>query len=370
MRKHRLVTGIATALTMAIAPVGFAAARQVERVEVLPAHLSILPVQVHGRVERKGDEFVRQWPGSYFETVFEGAAAFFKIGPGEVGLHVLVDGRMIDTLVRPAPGLYRIDGLPRGRHELRVEVASESQAGPTALGPFYAAQRSVATSPRRRARQIEFIGDSHTVGYGVTSATRECTQDDVWRTTDTSRGFGALLARRYGADYEINAISGRGVVRNYNGFAADTLPDAYPYTVFDRRSRAAEPEWHPQVIVVALGTNDFTTPLHTGETWATRATLHADYEAKYVSFVQSLRARNPKALIVLWATDLADGEIETEVAKVVHLLRSSGEQRLAYVPVNGLSFTGCNAHPSLADQKVIAERIAGAIDTQIGAWGG
>jgi lysophospholipase L1-like esterase len=292
----------------------------------------------------------------------------FTIGSGEVGLHVIVDGREIDALVRPAPGVYRIDGLPGGRHDLRIEVASESQAGPTRLGPFYAAQPAVMTPPPARARQIEFIGDSHTVGYGVMSAKRECTQDEVWRTTDTSRGFGSLLAHRYGADYEINAISGRGVVRNYNGFAADTLPDAYPYTVFDRQSRATDPNWHPQVIVVALGTNDFTTPLHAGEKWASRDALHADYEGRYVRFVHSLRARNPGALIVLWATDLADGEIEAEVTKVVARLRASGERRLAYVPVNGLAFTGCNAHPSLADQQAIAERIARAIDAQPNAW--
>jgi lysophospholipase L1-like esterase len=367
--KHRLVAGIATVLTMAMAPVGFAAAQRVERVEAMPADLSILPVRVHGRVERAGDERVRQWPGSYFEAAFDGATVLFTIGSGEVGLHVMVDGRAIDTLVRPAPGVYRVDGLPRGRHDLRIEVASESQAGPTRLGAFYAPRRTAAPSPQARARQIEFIGDSHTVGYGVTSAKRACTQDEIWRTTDTSRGFGALLARRYGADYEVNAISGRGVVRNYNGFAADTLPEAYPYTLFDRRSRAVERDWHPGVIVVALGTNDFTTPLHTGEKWTTRDALHADYEARYVSFVQALRARNPKALIVLWATDLADGEIQAEVAKVVALLRAAGEQRLAYVPVNGLSFTGCNAHPSLADQTVIAERIAGAIETQGSGWG-
>lgn len=368
MTKHRLVAGIATMLTMAMAPVGSAAAQRVERVAEMPAHLSILPVRVHGRVERKGDALVRQWPGSYVETAFDGASALFTIGAGEVGLHVIVDGREIDTLVRPAPGVYRIDGLPGGRHELRIEIASESQAGPTRLGPFYAAQRATITLPPARARQIEFVGDSHTVGYGVTSAKRECTQDEVWRTTDTSRGFGALLAHRYGADYEINAISGRGIVRNYNGFAADTLPDAYPYTVFDRQSRATDPDWHPQVIVVALGTNDFTTPLHAGEPWATRDALHADYEARYVRFVQSLRARDPGALIVLWATDLADGEIAAEVTKVVAKLRASGERRLAYVPVNGLAFTACNAHPSLADQKVIADRIAGAIDTQADAW--
>src|SRR6185312_14756892 len=108
--------------------------------------------------------------------------------------------------------------------------------------------------------QIEFIGDSHTVGYGNTSRTRECTQDDVWKTTDNSQSFGPLIAGHYAADYQINAISGRGIVRNYNGTPGDTLPVAYPYVLFDKKEEYSDPHWKPQIIVISLGTNDFSTP--------------------------------------------------------------------------------------------------------------
>lgn len=310
----------------------------------------------------------RQWPGSYFETAFNGRAVLFQVGPGEVALHVLVDGTQVDTLVKPLPGMYRVAGLAPGRHELRLEVASESQARPTMFGGFFAEAETIASPLASRSRAIEFIGDSHTVGYGNTSTKTDCTQDEVWETTDTSRAFGPALARRYGADYEVNAISGRGVVRNYNGFAADKLPEAYPFTLFDKSSRADEPGWRPQVIVIALGTNDFTTPLHAGEKWATRDELHTDFETTYVRFVQSLRARNPNALIVLWATNMAEGEIETEAAKVAAALRASGDTLVDYVPVNGLSFSGCHAHPSLADETVIANRIAAVIDAHGDTW--
>jgi lysophospholipase L1-like esterase len=362
------MTGLVAAVTMMAVAAKSAPEPAVVRVATAPAGLVTLPAKVHGRFQRDGDQYVRQWPGSYVETAFRGSAALFRVGAGEVALHVVVDERTVTTLVKPAPGLYRVTGLSRGRHALRVEVASESQAGPTKFGPFYAERGSIAAPRADRARQIEFIGDSHTVGYGVTSAKRECSQDEVWATTDTSRGFAARLARLYGADYEINAISGRGVVRNYDGFAATKLPEAYPFALLDGRDRASQPDWHPQVIVIALGTNDFTTPLHPGERWASREALHADYEATYLRFVQSIRARNPHALIVLWATDMADGEIEAEVTKVVAALRASGEHRLAYVPVDGLSFTGCNSHPSLADQMVIADRIRATIDAHADSW--
>lgn len=310
----------------------------------------------------------RQWPGTYFETAFTGRTALFRVGPGDVALHVLVDGVPVNTLIKPAPGLYRVAGLTPGRHMLRLEVASESQAGPTQLGGFFAGAGTTAAPLTRRLRAIEFIGDSHTVGYGNTSPKTACTQDEIWATTDTSRAFGPTLARRYGADYAVNAISGRGVVRNYNGFAAPTLPEAYPFPLFDRQGQVNTPDWHPQVIVIALGTNDFTTPLHAGEHWATRDALHADFEATYVRFVQGLRTRNPRALILLWATDMAKGEIATEAAKVAATLRAAGDTRVDFVPVNGLSFSGCNAHPSLPDETVIADRIAAAIDARRDVW--
>jgi len=325
-----------------------------------------LPIRVGGRAIRRGTaaapDYQRQWPGSYFETAFSGTAIYLKIGPGDVILHVLVDDQPPVPLIKPKPGLYLLDGLSPGPHRLRVEVVTEGQAGPSSFGGFYPATGTKAMRLRARARQIEFIGDSHTVGYGNTSPSRQCTADQVWATTDTSRGIAGLIARRYGADYQVNAISGRGVVRNYGGFAADTLPMAYPFVLFDKAQRYSDAGWRPQFIVIALGTNDFSTPLKAGERWATRDALHADYEANYVRFIQDLRRRNPQARFVLWATDLADGEIDAEVRKVVDTLRAAGERRIDYVPVRGLAMTGCDHHPSTADDRTIADALSKAID--------
>ncbi len=326
-----------------------------------PADARPVPMRIVGRVEPVGDDLRRQWPGTRFETAFRGTAILFRVGAGEVILSVTTDDAPPVRMVRPAPGWYRIGGLRAGDHRVRVEVVSESQSGPTAFGGFHADQGTRALRVAAPARAIEFIGDSHTVGYGNLSPMRSCTAAQIWETTDTSAGIAGLLGRKYGADVRVHAISGRGVVRNYDGFAADTLPVAYPYTLFDRRTRAADRGWSPQLIVIALGTNDFTTPLKSGEPWKDRAALHAAYEERYVTFVRDLRARHPKAFFVLWATDLANGEIDAEVRKVADRLRAGGERRLAYVPVTGLAMTGCDYHPSAADDRVIADALAGVV---------
>lgn len=327
-----------------------------------------LPLHIGGRVERTADGYKRQWPGTYFETAFRGRSLFLKIGEGDVILRVSVDAALIAKLVKPKPGLYRIEGLSGGRHSVRVDVVSESQAAPTVFGGFFASRDTRPLPFPDRARQIAFIGDSHTVGYGNISAKRECTEAEVWATTDTSLGVPAVTARRYGADYQVDAISGRGIVRNYNGMPGDTVPEAYPYTLFDKATRNADTGWHPQLIVIALGTNDFTTPLRPGEPWATRDALHAAYEARYVAFVKQLRARDPAAHVLLWATDMANGEIAAEVAKVTAMLKASGERNVAFVPVTGLAFSGCHAHPSTIDDGRIATALSGYIDAHPEIW--
>ena len=188
-------------------------------------------------------------------------------------------------------------------------------------------------------------------------------------TTDSSQGFGPRLAKRYEADYRINAISGRGVVRNYNGFKAATLPEAYRVTLFDSDASPVAQLWSPQVIVIALGTNDFTTALHDGEKWTSRAALHADYERTYLTFLRQLRATYPKAYFIVWATDMAGGEIEGEALKVVEARRAGGDARISFVPFDKLNFGACHSHPTLADDALIATSLARIIDSQPGIWG-
>jgi lysophospholipase L1-like esterase len=316
------------------------------------------------------DEYEYQWPGTYFDAAFAGTEIYFGVGTNHEILHVIVDEETPLVLVNPSSGLYRVSGLENKSHSVSVLVVTESQDAPNIFKGFGITAGEKALAPPKHSRQIEFIGDSHTVGYGDTSPKRECTVDEVWATTDDSQAFGALTANHYHADYQINAISGRGIVRNYGGGPGDTVPIAYPYLLFDKKQLYTDATWKPQIIVIALGTNDFSTPLNPGERWKTREELHADYEATYVRFLQSLRERNPDAYIILWATDMADGEIESEVQKVVERAKAAGERKIAFIPIDHLPFAGCHFHPSLAGHRTIRDRLVQFIDSNPTIWQG
>jgi lysophospholipase L1-like esterase len=333
---------------------------------VVEGPLTPLPYHVGGRAvcvagEAASQECTRQWPAGYFETAFTGERVVLSIGAGQASYKVSVDGATREYLRKPAAGVVAIGGLSHGAHIIRVDVISETQSEPSTFLGFFAPEGVEAASLPQRTRRIEFIGDSLTVGYANTSTTRECSDNDVWDTTDTSLSYGALLGARFNADYRINAISGRGVVRNYDGFIGDSLIQAYDYTLFNHDTREDDAAWRPDTIVIALGGNDFSTQLHEGERWADRDALRADYTRTYAAFLTRLRAAHPDALIVVWSLDQEGGEIESQVGPLVARLQSEGFQRLTYAPLRNLSMNACHWHPTAADDRAIADHIAAAI---------
>lgn len=359
--------GLTSILSLVLCAAGAACAQSLHvspASEGLEATRQPLALHVGGRVLLEDGVYVSQWPGTYFETAFSGREAFFRAGEGDVHLRVTVDGKAI-SMLRPGSGLQRIGGLSDGDHSLRIDVISEHQTAAIRFAGFLGTPaRQIKVAPR--ARQIEFIGDSHTVGYANTSLERNCSAATVWETTDTAAGIAGLVAARYDADYQVNAISGRGVVRNYDGMDEDTLPQAYPFVLFDKQIWYADADWRPQVIIVALGTNDFSTALKPGERWASRDELTADYETAYAAFLRGLRLRAPKARILVWGAD--GSEMAAASRRVVARLSDEGDTHIAFVPVVGMNLEACDWHPDLADDRVVATALQAVLDTDMGVW--
>ncbi|WP_066800486.1 SGNH/GDSL hydrolase family protein [Sphingomonas soli] len=303
-----------------------------------------IPAHAPGRVSTDG-RF--GWPGVYFEGRFKGADVTVRVETGGEPVRVLVDGAVRATLAEAKPSEFSVTGLAPGEHIVRLEKVTESQSG----GPRFLgfSTKGNAMPARPRARQIEFIGDSHSVGYGNTSPTRECDADRVRATTDTQLAFGPLAARALNADYRVIAYSGYGIVRNYSGrMPGENLPFLYPRAVpGDAAAAAPDPAWRPRVIVINLGTNDFSTALKPGEAWPDEGALHADYRAKYADFIRALKHVQPQARFVLMAPD----RFAADVAAVAKVTGAS----LLNVPA--LELTGCNWHPSLKDHRAMADLV-------------
>jgi lysophospholipase L1-like esterase len=210
-----------------------------------------------------------------------------------------------------------------------------------------------ALPPQPKPLRIEFIGDSYTVGYGNRSPRRECTRDEVHDLTDTQQAFGPLLAKRLNADYRVHAYSGFGIIRNYAGGSPESsLPTIYPRLKPDTPlpTFTTQDGWRPDVVVINLGTNDFSTPLKAEERWKSDAELKSAYTRKYVEFTRDLQRHYPRARFILMSSDAFLSEVRQVAAE---LGRRKPAPRVVHF--SGLDLLGCDWHPSQSDHKLLAD---------------
>ena len=324
-----------------------------------------LPVHVGGRtMDQAGGALGFGWPGIYFESRFRGTSITVRLDAPADHLRLLVDGEEKLLFKGPGPVETTLRGLSDGDHVARLEKLTETQSGGSSFRGFFPGRGTRALPTRPRTRAIEFIGDSYTVGYGNTSTTRQCTPKEIHERTDTQQAFGALVAKRIDADYRIFAYSGFGIVRNYaGGVPALSLPAIYSRArpSDGAPSAAADGAWRPQLIVINLGTNDFSTPLKPGERWADQAALRTAWRAAYVEFVRKLRLRHPQARFILMGSDAFFGEVR-QVADTL----GGGVTAIRF---DGLDLGGCDWHPSLADHRRLAELVADTAE-QLHVWPG
>ncbi len=169
-------------------------------------------------------------------------------------------------------------------------------------------------------------------------------------------GYAALTAAAFDADFQLVAISGRGVVRNYGGEQAIHMPaliDAalpdHPEFVWDQR------QFKPDLVVVHLGTNDFSTALP-----------GPDFVPAYISLLKALHERYPKAhLVSAYGPEDKTAAIPAIKEAVANYNATrSGAAEFVYLPpaTSGRIF-GCDWHPGLDTDKAMAAALIAKVST-------
>ena len=164
----------------------------------------------------------------------------------------------------------------------------------------------------------------------------------------------------------VNAVSGRGLVRNYANIVPEwTLETLYDYTMMGVPEQDANTErwdferFHPQVVVVFVGINDFQ-----GEP------PYADvgkFKQAYVKLLDRLRALHPgvKFLLVAtktWPNDDLGGVVEGIYNDQV----AAGKTDILYKFVYTEN-TALHGHPSENSQKELANTLRPLV-ARLGGW--
>jgi lysophospholipase L1-like esterase len=223
------------------------------------------------------------------------------------------------------------------------------------LGMRLAAGQSFMSAPLARDRCIEVLGDSLSVGYGAEAAEVHCT--DLPSFENSSVAWPRLVAEALGAETQILAYSGYGVLRNYGDKetrSKEAFPYFYPRTVLaEKQGLWDRSRFKPQVALCFLGTNDYSTkPVPSAE----------DFVAAYRALLAQARMeRGDLPILCLCAND--ERSLQKRVQEAV------AQEQEAGLPTQFLSLPGaksgefgCDGHP----KAVVHQRWAALISPKLG----
>lgn len=315
-------------------------------------------VRMVGRYERVGPGRVRYgWPGAGLRVRFHGTALWLLMDDHAWFHDVRVDGKEPERLsTHPGPRRYAVvEGLPDGEHTVVIRRRTEGHLGPTDVIDVETDGRLLpAPAP---ALRMEVLGDSITAGYGDEGSSRYCKFSP--KTENFFRTYAGLAAAAVGAEASAIAWSGKGVARNYGGDTKEpTLPAIYERSVPTEPGSRWVDEAPTDVVVINLGTNDFSTEADpTAE----------EFVAAYVAMLEAVRARHPHAPILCTVAPLLrDDEravVETYIDQALALRRHAGDASLRRIDLHEEPRGwGCDWHPSAATHAAMAERLVPALE--------
>ena len=275
--------------------------------------------------------------------------------------------------------------LDDGEHDLVLAKRSESNfAAVHFAGLKLDAGKGLSRIPTARSeRRIEVIGDSYSVGYGdeyptanLVNETRPyvqassggaCSDEQFHAYTNSGAAYAHALASVLGAEVHLNAYSGLGMERNYNGNTAyNSFPGYYGRVLQHDETVKYDPNvWHPQLMVIMLGTNDYSMLLNGGEIYADDAALNAAYRASYHAFLHKQRELHPGIKFIVGGTPLdinvAGNKQMDQAQLVIDEERAAGNNDVVFFKFANLSGYGCAWHPGWKLQKDWARQIANVV---------
>ncbi|MTH79813.1 SGNH/GDSL hydrolase family protein [Paracoccus aestuariivivens] len=326
--------------------------------------LTPVPALVTGRASggAKG-ALMQEWPGFHAEARFHGTMVTVRFADTVNRWRIQIDDGHTSVIELSRPGVndLRIRGMPEGEHHIRVEKISESSM-PTSFGGIFVDEGSQALpAPDARPKLIEFIGDSDTVGFANTALRRDCTEEEVFSATDTSRSFGPQVAHALDADFRMVARSGIGLVRNYEGVSPQaTMTTRYPLALPSEPSATRLADRKADIVVTALGSNDFGSSFTDNEQWSDKDTLSRDFGTALIGFLRDRVRENPGALQVLLAFGEYGDPLVMPYLRAESALKSDGA-RAVLVTLPKLQRNACLWHPSALDHELIAKQLLAAV---------
>jgi lysophospholipase L1-like esterase len=325
-------------------------------------------IQYIGRVNVSHPKSVFfDWPGVYICAAFEGTSCSVRLKNHKLENYhneyaVIIDQYAPRLLTTDTSLIYQVatglsDSIP---HTIMIQKRTEALAGSGEFQGFILDEgKSLLPPLPRPKRRIEFIGNSITCGYGVESENPDCHFSA--ETENACLSYAAITARALQADYALVAYSGRGVVRNYgdsNKTSSNTMPVLYDRTCFsDSITKWNFARWIPQVVVLNLGTNDYSTQPFPDSTV---------FQDAYAQLLHRVRSLYPGVTMFCICGPMIGEPCVRYIKEVVLQEQKRGRDKDAFfIEVKESALTdsdwGCDHHPNIQGMSKIADILVSTI---------
>lgn len=244
-------------------------------------------------------------------------------------------------------------------HILRIYKATEASNGMVILTQIEAAGLKAVNQSSKK--KIEFIGNSITAGMANDTKDIPCGTGKWYDQHNAYYSYAPRIARALNADFMLSAVSGIGIYRNWNG-PGPTMPQVYEsaYLTVDSSMRWDFKSFTPDIVSIALGTNDFSN----GDGKTVRLPFDSSiFISTYVSFLGTIYKHYPNTQIALLTSPMLSGTLrDLHFACLQSIKKKATALYPDKQPIEVFQFQpmvpkGCDYHPDLADHEILANEV-------------
>ncbi|MDR7210631.1 GDSL-type esterase/lipase family protein [Flavobacterium piscis] len=242
-------------------------------------------------------------------------------------------------------------------HTLTIYKATEAIMGNVL---FTGTTAKLMTVTAVKKKKIEFIGDSITCGAANDSSTTPCNEGEYFDHHNGYFAYGPILSRNMDTDYLLSSVSGIGIYRNWNDENPDVaiMPAVYEnlYLTKDASKPKYDFSFQPDIISIALGTNDFSN----GDGKKERLPFDPEkFVSNYINFIKMLYEHNPNTQVVLTNSPMVNGENAVIFEDCLNKIKTEFDADKSHKTILIFKFqpmtpSGCSGHPNIAEHKIMA----------------
>ncbi|HSC67595.1 MAG TPA: SGNH/GDSL hydrolase family protein, partial [Cellvibrio sp.] len=222
---------------------------------------------------------------------------------------------------------------------------SENWHGQVTIKQFTLQGAQFLPPPHLPKRKILVLGDSVTCGEAIDRVTGEEKNTRWWNARES---YGMRVAKTLNAQVNLVCWGGRGLIRSWNGKTDDAnLPDFYEFSVGDNDPKLKwdHARYQPDLVVSAIGTNDFSQGIPARETYITA----------YVEFINKLLKNHPQTHIAITEGAILSGD---KKAALIDFIREAisrvNDSRVHQVTSIHYPGDASDAHPTKAQHAAMA----------------